>query len=77
MTDLLTPDEVRKELDDAEAAVRLELGHAGLRAVFKWVARICRDYLTLWDELAHEREIADEAVKRVTQLEQEIGALMR
>ena len=49
MTDLLTPEEVKRELADAEAAVRLQLGHTSLLGVFKWVARICRDYLTLWD----------------------------
>ena len=32
--------------------------------------RLYRAYVTLWDE-------RDKAVKRVTQLEQEIGALMR
>ena len=41
------------------------------------IDRLCRNYITLWDELEHEREISYNAVKRVTQLEQEIGALLR
>ena len=41
------------------------------------INRLCDDYIALWEELEHEREISDKAVKRVTQLEQEIGALMR
>ena len=64
MTDLLHPDVVR-------AMER--------KAIWPYanLARLCRNYITLWDELEHEREISDNAVKRVTQLEQEIGALMR
>ena len=73
MTDLLTRDEVRN----------IDGGKGGWQHATGWVYshetvhRICRDYLTLWDELEHERELHDKAVKRVTQLEQEIGALMR
>ena len=64
MTGLLKPDQVRA---------------MELKAIWPYEdhARLCRDYITLWDELEHEREISDNAVKRVTQLEQEIGALMR
>ena len=70
MTDLLTPDEVRKW-----QALNDMLGQSAWYN--KKIGRLCRDYITLWDELEHEREISDKAVKRVTQLEQEIGALMR
>ena len=71
MTDLMTPDDVKKwgyhrVVPDDERTPEERLLH-----------RFSRDYLTLWDELEHEREISDKAVKRVTQLEQEIGALMR
>ena len=64
MTDLLTPCEVT-------------LMERRALWPYKDLARICRNYITLWDELEHEREISDKAVKRVTQLEQEIGALLR
>ena len=64
VTDLLKPEKVR------------EMERKAIWP-YKDLARLCRNYLTLWDELEHEREISDKAVKRVTQLEQEIGALMR
>ena len=44
---------------------------------YKDLARLCGNYITLWDELEHEREISDKWERRVTQLEQEIGALTR
>ena len=61
VTDLLKPDEVRR-----------------IKEVW-WpnFQKLCRDYLTLWDELEYERELHDNAVKRVTQLEQMMGALGR
>ena len=70
MTDLLRPDEVRGMVKELH-------GFAYTDHVAENLARLCRDYLTLWDELEHEREISDKAVKRVRELEQEIGALMR
>ena len=63
MTDLLKPDEVRE-------IAKYLIGESSL-------ARLCRNYLTLWDELEHERDLSDKAVKRVTQLEQEIATLMQ
>ena len=66
MTDLLTPEKVRE--------FQFDLGPP---AGYGRVGRLCRDYLTLWDELEHERELHDKAVKRVAELEQEIGALTR
>ena len=39
--------------------------------------KIIASHRLLHDELEYERELHDKAVKRVTQLEQEIGALMR
>ena len=76
MTDLLTPKQMRKELAAAEDAALLEVD-ADMQRAYLRVTRICRNYLTLWDELEHEREISDNAVKRVTQLEQMLGALGR
>ena len=81
VTDLLTPDDVR------------EMERKALWP-YKDLARLCRDYLTLWEKNEKKRaalkdrgvietvlEICEEerdALKvRVTQLEQEIGALMR
>ena len=69
MTDLLKPDEVR-EIHSSTFGPFREMNRDRAR-------RLCRDYLTLWDELEHEREISDKAVKRVTQLEQEIATLMQ
>ena len=68
MTDLLKPDEVREmqRIIDEQSLWPYEQ-----------TSRLCRNYLTLWDELEHERDLSDKAVERVTQLEQEIGALMR
>ena len=37
--------------------------------------RLCRDYLTLWGELAAERELSDKLVKRVGKLEAHIDTL--
>ena len=51
---MLTPDEVREMQGVNRGAI---------------MNRLLRNYLTLWDELEHEREISDKAVKRVTQLE--------
>ena len=72
MTDLLTPEAARNAL-----ALWHEYQGTDYEISPKWVKRLCRNYLTLWDELEHERDISAKAVKRVTQLEQEIGALMR
>ena len=70
MTDLLNPKVVKEWQQRNES---LEDG-----AWFNnTIDTLCRNYLTLWDELEHERDLSDKAVKRVTQLEQEIGALMR
>ena len=69
MTDLLKPEDVRKHKERME--------QFGDFPELTFQLRLCRNYLTLWDVLEREREISDEAVKRVTQLEQEIGALMR
>ena len=71
MTDLLTPGQVmnwgyHRPVPAHERTPEERLLH-----------RLSRNYITLWNELEHEREISDNAVKRVTQLEQEIGALMR
>lgn len=41
MTDLLTPEEVRKMGNSTLATICLDLGVS--------VERLCRDYLTLWD----------------------------
>ena len=71
MTDLLTPAEVREGLALSKG---ISSEHAISSDKFQ---RLCRDYLTLWDELEHERKLHDKAVRRVTQLEQEIGALMQ
>lgn len=49
MTELLTPEKVRLELADADSAVYLELGDPEILVVFKFLARLCRDYLTLWE----------------------------
>ena len=70
MTDLLKPEKVR-EWQRVNGSLK---GGAWFNET---IDRLCRNYLTLWDELEHERDISDKAVKRVTQLEQEIGALMR
>ena len=70
MTDLLNP-KVVKEWQQRNESLR---GGAWFNNT---IDTLCRNYLTLWDELEHERDLSDRAVKRVTQLEQEIGALMR
>ena len=70
VTDLLKPGDVR-ELNRNIAGVTF------IGSVREELHRLCRNYLTLWDELEHERKLTDKWVKRVTQLEQEIGALMR
>ncbi len=30
------------------------------------IQKLCQDYLTLWDELEHERQISDDAMKELT-----------
>ena len=56
MTDLLTPDEVRRLLIEAESgAKRLMESTKGLkidfsRTVLATSPRLCRDYLTLWEK---------------------------
>jgi len=57
VTDLLTPDEVRA---------------MELKAIWPYedLAQLCRNYLTLWDELEAERELSDKLVKQVRELEQ-------
>ena len=60
MTDLLTPEEAENGLalwDDYEGT--------GYQVSPEWVKRLCRDYLTLWDELSHERQISDDAMKEL------------
>ena len=49
MTDLITPDEVRRELAAADAAIGSQFGNTAMLDAIKQVARLCRDYLTLWD----------------------------
>ncbi len=33
------------------------------------IQKLCRDYLTLWDELANERSISDRLLERIAELE--------
>ena len=61
--DLLTPDGVRELLKELK-------GLAYMDKLATDLEHLCRNYITLWDE-------RDKAVKRVTQLKQEIGALTR
>ena len=70
MTDLLTPEAARAMQRELQGLVRTD-------SLASDLDRLCRNYITLWDELEHERELSDKAVKRVRELEQEIGALMR
>jgi len=58
MTDLLTPEKIKKELAAAEGAALREADPDMQRAYLR-LGRICRDYLTLWDrnkELEKERD---------------------
>ena len=70
VTDLLTPEKVR-EWQRVNGSLK---GGAWFNET---IDRLCRDYITLWDELEYERELHDNAVKRVTELEQMMGALGR
>ena len=53
MTDLLTPEDVER-----------------IKKVW-WpnAQKLCRDYLTLWDELKNEKSISDRLMERVAELE--------
>ena len=58
--ELLTPEEVRFfDIDN----LSLRSGDNEL------LTRLCRDYLTLWDELQNERSISDRLLQRVAELE--------
>ena len=72
MTDLLTPDEVQKILKDVQKEFAGELIVILDRDAFEG---LCRDYLTLWDELQAERELSDQFVKQVRELEVEVKRL--
>ena len=51
MTDLLTP-------DDARELEKYLIGESSLK-------ELCRNYITLWDKLNHERQISDDVVKEL------------
>ena len=53
MTDLLTPEEVGHWLKGPLGIITAEVS----------VARLCRDYLTLWDELQAKRDLSDKLSK--------------
>ena len=60
MTDLLTPEYVRK----------MKGFNQGAGSGFsETIDRLCRNYLTLWDELANERSISDRLMERIAELE--------
>ena len=59
MKDLLTPDVAQRILD------------RGAMSEIGYIPRLCRDYLTLWDELANERSISDRLLERIAELEKE------
>ncbi len=67
MADLLTPEEVQKILKDVQKEFAGELIVILDRDAFEG---LCRDYLTLWEELKAERELSDQLVKQVRELEQ-------
>ena len=62
MTDLLTPEKIRKELTAANDAAARETDPDIQRAYLR-IGRICRDYLTLWDERDNEKQIANDVVQ--------------
>ena len=71
MTDRVLTEE---EVDGYErTAPKLDTCNSSYPAVVALIA----SHRLLREELKYERELSDNVVKRVTQLEQEIGALMR
>lgn len=66
MNDLRTPDEVREILT-------LYNGDRFPTAALDNMPQVCRDYLTLWDELANERSISDRLLERIAELESQIA----